>query len=70
MFSKKHQVMRGKGQGTPGGRGRGRGGGNKPDSGPGGYCVCPKCGERIPHRAGRPCYEISCPKCGTKMVKE
>lgn len=39
-------------------------------AGPGGYCVCPKCGHKKPHVAGRPCYEEACPKCGTRMVRE
>jgi DNA-directed RNA polymerase subunit RPC12/RpoP len=60
---------------TRGGRrqgvgGRGRGGGNKPGSGPGGNCVCPKCGHKIPHQVGQRCLDIACPKCGTKMVRE
>ncbi|HHM23490.1 MAG TPA: ferredoxin [Bacteroidetes bacterium] len=38
--------------------------------GPGGFCVCPKCGERIPHTPGRPCQEERCPKCGAKMLRE
>jgi hypothetical protein len=49
--------------------GRGRGGGNRPGSGPGGNCVCPKCGAVKPHQAGVPCYEQTCPKCGTRMIK-
>ena len=38
--------------------------------GPGGTCVCPKCGMRIPHRAGVPCAEEVCPGCGARMVRE
>ena len=53
-----------------GGGGRGRGGGNRPGSGPGGYCVCPNCGEKITHRVGVPCYQEKCPKCGAKMAKQ
>jgi len=56
---------RGAGQG-----GRGRMGGTRPGAGPGGYCVCPNCGHRVPHQAGTPCYQITCPKCGTMMVRE
>ena len=49
--------------------GRGRMGGTKPGSGPGGTCVCPKCGTRAPHMVGDPCYNKTCPKCGAKMTK-
>jgi len=38
--------------------------------GSGGHCVCPKCGERVPHRSGVPCREERCPKCGTVMLRE
>jgi len=58
----------GRGSGT-GGRGAGRMRGTSPGAGPGGGCVCPNCGARIPHQAGIPCYDLSCPKCGTKMVR-
>lgn len=40
------------------------------DMGPGGDCVCPKCGERLPHRTGVPCQEERCPECGAKMLRE
>jgi hypothetical protein len=64
------------GQGPGTGRGLGRGsvrgrmGGNRPGAGPTGNCVCPSCGAKTPHQAGVPCYDLSCPKCGTKMVRE
>jgi len=55
-----------------GGRGGGRGrmGGNRPGAGPGGFCICPNCGAKVPHQAGVPCYSVNCPKCGTRMVRE
>jgi len=56
-------------QGGRGGGRRGRMGGPKA-AGPGGYCVCPKCGYKAAHVAGQPCYEQACPKCGTRMVRE
>ena len=58
----------GRGLGQSGGRGRM--GGNRAGAGPSGYCVCPKCKTRVPHTLGKPCYQLSCPKCGTKMVRE
>ena len=48
----------------------GRKGGNRPGAGPTGNCVCPSCGEKVPHQRGVPCYSISCPKCGIRMVRE
>ena len=56
----------GRGQGRGSGRGRGGGFG----TGPGGFCVCPNCGERATHELGTPCYEQKCPKCGTAMTRE
>ena len=64
-----------RGAGTGGGSGLGRGGGkgrlggNRPGAGPGGECVCPGCGEKVSHQAGVPCYQMTCPKCGSKMVR-
>jgi hypothetical protein len=57
---------RGGGQGAGQGMGRGGGGG----TGQGGMCVCPSCGERLPHKRGVPCFEESCPKCGKSMCRE
>ncbi|MCK4487926.1 MAG: hypothetical protein KAU38_14355 [Desulfobacterales bacterium] len=63
---------RGQGPGT--GRGMGRGGGGRGlrggfAAGPGGDCVCPSCGERVPHQTGSPCFDLKCPKCGATMTR-
>jgi len=58
----------GRGMGRGQGSSRGRGGGFA--AGPGGYCVCPNCGERVSHQLGTPCYEQNCPKCGTAMTRK
>jgi hypothetical protein len=62
----------GRGFGRQGGRGYGggRGGGTKPGSGPGGNCLCPKCGKKVPHVAGQRCIDLTCPDCGTNMIRE
>jgi predicted DNA-binding protein (UPF0251 family) len=64
---------RGLGRGVGGigrgmGRGRGRMGGFA--SGPSGACICPKCGYKMSHKIGKPCYEQKCPKCGSNMTRE
>ena len=51
------------------GRGAGRMGGSKA-AGPDGNCVCPKCGHRVKHVRGEPCYHEQCPKCSTQMTRE
>jgi len=48
-------------------RWKGRMGG--PGLGPGGECVCPKCGFKTAHEIGKPCYQMVCPKCGSKMTR-
>lgn len=40
------------------------------DMGPGGFCICPKCGHKIPHSLRVPCQEERCPECGAKMLRE
>jgi len=60
----------GAGRGMPGrSRGAGRMGGTRAGAGPDGECVCPGCGARVSHQVGGPCYNMSCPRCGTKMVR-
>jgi hypothetical protein len=62
---------RGQGQGkaTDSGFGRGLKGGTRLGAGPGGYCVCPNCGEQVAHQEGIPCLSVKCPKCGNNMVR-
>jgi hypothetical protein len=66
---------RGQGQGMQTGRGAGRGSGRGGSGegggmGGGGFCVCPKCGRRVPHQPGIPCLQERCPTCGVAMVRE
>ncbi|RLE40679.1 hypothetical protein DRJ16_06980 [Candidatus Woesearchaeota archaeon] len=49
-------------------RGQGRMG--RRGLGPGGFCKCLRCGTRIPHQRGTPCYTLTCPNCGARMVRE
>jgi ribosomal protein L32 len=44
-------------------------GGTKAGAGPGGQCVCPSCGSKVPHQIGVPCNQNKCPKCGNFMVR-
>ncbi len=34
------------------------------------YCICLRCGERVPHERGIPCQEMRCPKCKAALVRE
>ncbi len=57
---RKNMKVRGRGQGAGrGGMGRGKGAS--------GDCVCPNCGNAMPHSAGVPCSQVKCPNCGSFM---
>lgn len=60
---------RGGGGGGGGGGGMGRGGGPRA-GGPGGTCVCPKCGHEEPHAQGSPCAQQKCPQCGVALRRK
>ncbi len=62
----------GHGRGSGGGFGRGRGSGHRqgPGAGGGGFCICPDCGNKIPHTPGFPCSEEICPACGAMMIRD
>lgn len=58
--------MGNKGDNIRRGAGAGRGGG----LGAVGKCVCTKCGYQVAKKAGMPCIEQRCPKCGTALFRE
>jgi hypothetical protein len=61
----------GSGQGSDRRSGQGRGGKNKGGAfGPGGYCVCAKCGTKVPHERGVKCTTLKCPDCGKTMIRQ
>ncbi len=37
--------------------------------GPGGYCVCERCGYKIMHKRGVPCSTLKCPKCNLPLTR-
>ncbi len=67
------------GRGPIGGRGSGIGRGRdprfrreasgRPGAGPEGLCMCPACKLSVPHKAGAPCAQMKCPKCGGILVR-
>jgi len=38
--------------------------------GPGGWCVCPKCGYKVEHQRGTPCASIQCPRCKINLERK
>ncbi len=63
---KDNGTNQGKGLGKGGGKGKNKGGGY----GVGGYCVCAKCGTKVPHQQGVKCTTLKCPDCGHSMIRE
>lgn len=57
----------GRGMGRRAGAPQGRMGGF--GMGPGGECICPQCGTRVPHQRGVPCFKMSCPNCGAPLTR-
>jgi hypothetical protein len=63
-------MPRGDGTGPAWQSGQGMGRNQGTFAGPERNCICPKCGEKIPHMRGTPCTIRKCPKCGTLMTRE
>jgi hypothetical protein len=38
--------------------------------GPGGFCVCSRCGYKIEHQRGIPCSTLTCPNCKINLKRE
>ncbi len=69
----KMEQRRGRGLGQ--GRGRGLGVGSRGrlggfSAGPGGVCICPKCGYETAQARGQPCNSRRCPKCKSLMTRK
>ena len=57
-------------RGAGGGIGGGGRGMNRPGRGPAAKCLCPNCGFKWPHQAGKPCSGVICPQCGCQMMRD
>jgi len=58
-----------RGRGSRGGGGWRRFGSRGP-AGPPETCICPHCGKIVPHKRGLPCFQTTCPGCGTSMTRQ
>lgn len=67
LISSRVKSRLGAARGGRGGSGRGRTGGFA--AGPSGNCICPNCGYTISHVRGIPCFQQTCPKCGSRMTR-
>ncbi|HAR95652.1 MAG TPA: hypothetical protein DCR97_06785 [Deltaproteobacteria bacterium] len=64
MFGSRWQGGARKGKGRNTGR-RGLG-----PLGPPTNCICPECGAISPHIPGTPCFQQTCPRCGSPMARQ
>ena len=62
-------VLRGERTGITGSIRRNMMGENRFRDGPSGLCVCPKCGNVLPHSKGIPCSSQFCAKCKAIMIR-
>jgi predicted DNA-binding protein (UPF0251 family) len=66
------QMAQPRGRGLGRGFGRGAGGRGRMGgfaAGPGGVCICVKCGHEQAQVRGQPCMNKKCPKCGSPMTR-
>ena len=70
MYSEYGGRRGGYGRGYGMGRGRGRGGEGRGGMGPSGYCICLKCGYKVPKQPGVRCMDMKCPNCGSILIRE
>lgn len=66
MYSEWKGFRHGQGMRSGFGRGRGMSGG----LGPSGYCICLKCGYKVPKQRGVRCMDMKCPNCGSILIRE
>ncbi|MFP4051763.1 MAG: 4Fe-4S binding protein [Thermoplasmata archaeon] len=64
--SRRKGSRRGSGQRRSGEKTKGR----RSNGGSSNSCVCPNCGEKVPHQRGVSCNKHQCPSCGTRMIRD
>ena len=81
MFGNENRNQCGNGNGSGNGKGNGNkrginsngnhGGRNHGGAfGAGGFCICTKCGTKVPHERGVKCTTQKCPVCAHTLVRE